>query len=127
MEIDFLTIDDVLEIHADQILRYGGESSIGDRNMLESALAMPPAMFADQFLHEDIFQMAAAYMFHLVQNHPFVDGNKRTGTVAAIVFLEINDIEVDVDNETLEEFVLAIARGEKQKNEIAEFLRLYSS
>jgi death on curing protein len=67
--------------------------------------------------------MAAAYLFHIVQNHPFIDGNKRTGTVAAIVFLAMNGVELDVDNDELAEFVLSVARGEGDKLAIAAFLR----
>lgn len=82
----FLTLDEALDIHRDQIQRYGGSSGIRDLGLLQSALAQPQAAFAGQFLHADLIEMAAAYLFHITQNHPFVDGNKRTGTAAALVF-----------------------------------------
>src|SRR5260370_603870 len=101
MALTFLTLDEVLEIHRDQIARYGGASGIGDVGLLQSALAQPPASFGGQFLHADLFEMAAAYLFHIVQNHPFIDGNKRVGTVAAIVFLKLNNHSINATQDEL--------------------------
>ena len=84
----FLSAGDVIEIHADQIQRYGGSLGIRDVGLLHSALGMPEAGFGDQYLHAGLFEMAAAYFYHIVQNHPFIDGNKRTGAMAAFVFLK---------------------------------------
>src|SRR6266702_1459663 len=95
----FLTTDQVLEIHSDQIARYGGMAGVRDLGLLQSALAQPQATFGGQLLHADLFEMAAAYLFHLVQNHPFVDGNKRVGAVAAIVFLLTNGQDISLSNE----------------------------
>ena len=78
MSPDFLTLDEVLEIHRDQIERYGGAAGIRDLGLLQSALAQPSATFGGQYLHADLHEMAAAYLYHLVQNHPFLDGNKST-------------------------------------------------
>jgi death-on-curing family protein len=86
-EPEFLTLDEVLGIHADQIRRYGGAAGIRDLELLQSALAMPQTTFDDEFLHGTLFEMAAAYLFHLARNHPFVDGNKRTALMCALVFL----------------------------------------
>ena len=123
MPIDFLHIDDVLAIHRDQIERYGGEMGIRDVGLLQSAIAMPQASFGGEFLHRDIFQMAATYLFHIVQNHPFLDGNKRTGAVAAIVFLTMNDVELEADEEGLEAITLTVAKGQTDKDQIAGFFR----
>ena len=90
----FLNLAEVLEIHRDQIERYGGQAGIRDLGLLQSALAMPAAGFGGRYLHEDLLEMAAVYLFHIARNHPFVDGNKRTGAVAALVFLSLNDIEI---------------------------------
>lgn len=79
----FLSFEDVIEIHRDQIVRYGGASGVRDIGLLQSAVLMPLAQFEGKFLHKDLFEMAAAYLFHLAKNHPFVDGNKRVGLVAA--------------------------------------------
>ncbi|MBX3359311.1 MAG: type II toxin-antitoxin system death-on-curing family toxin [Phycisphaeraceae bacterium] len=123
MEPQFLRVDEVLRIHADQVERYGGSADLRDPGLLISAVETPRAMYGGSLLHGDLFGMAAAYLFHIVQNHPFVDGNKRTGTVAAIVFLDVNGVEIDADNDELAEMVLAVARGEIDKNRIARFLR----
>ena len=78
----FLDLDFVLRIHLSLIERYGGEPGVRDIGLLHSAIAMPQASFGGEFLHEDLFEKAAAYLFHIVQNHPFMDGNKRTGAAA---------------------------------------------
>ena len=124
----FLTQDEVLLAHATQIERHGGSSGIRDMGLLESALAMPRASFGGIYLHGDIYAMAAAYLFHIVSNHPFVDGNKRTGTVAALTFLDLNgywfDVKDDFNIDTaLETLVLSVACGETGKEEIAAFFR----
>jgi death on curing protein len=90
----FLDVEDVLLIHAEQLARYGGSAGIRDRGLLESAVAMPRASAGGEFAHPDLFAMAAAYAFHIAQNQPFVDGNKRTGLLAAIVFLDLNGVEI---------------------------------
>jgi death-on-curing protein len=107
----FLCLDEVVEIHRDQITRYGGSFGVRDVGLLQSAIAQPMVTFGGRFLHVDLFEMAAAYLFHLVQNHPFVDGNKRVGAVAAIVFLLLNDQNINATNEKLEAMVLAAACG----------------
>ena len=76
---DFLSVDEVLCLHEVQLSRYGGGSGLRDPGALESAVAMPRASFEGDLLHSDLFAMAAAYAFHIAQNQPFVDGNKRTG------------------------------------------------
>jgi death-on-curing protein len=119
----FLTLAEALEIHHDQINRYGGRSGIRDIDLLKSALAMPQAGVGEEYFHADIIEMAAAYLFHIVRNHPFTDGNKRTGTVAALVFLTMNGIEVDTEEAEFERLVRKVAEGRAGKNEIAAFLR----
>jgi len=119
----FLTLDEVLEIHQDQLGRYGGSAGIRDLGLLQSALAQPKATFGRQFLHADLFEMAAAYLFHIVQNHPFIDGNKRVGAVASIVFLNLNDHDIKATNDELEALVLSVARGKADQATIVEFFR----
>jgi death on curing protein len=121
--IEFLTTDDVLVIHADQIERYGGSHGVRDRGLLDAAVAMPRATFEGEFLHADVIEMAAAYLFHIVQNHPFVDGNKRAGAAAALTFLDMNGVEIDMDEDSLVELVLSVAQGQVGKGEIAGVLR----
>lgn len=123
MHPDFLLVEDVLRIHADQVERYGGSPDLRDPGLLASAVETPRAMFGGELLHGDLFDMAAAYLFHIVQNHPFVDGNKRTGVAAALVFLDINGVDVDIGEDALVEHVLAVAQGLAHKPDIAAFLR----
>ena len=115
MEPAFLSLDEVLEIHEQQIERYGGSSGLRDAAALESAVATPHATFGGQFLHASIPAMAAAYLFHLCQNHAVIDGNKRVGANAAITFLLMNDWEPTFDEEELVDLVLAIASGRLSK------------
>jgi death-on-curing protein len=116
MEPLFLALDEVLEIHAQQIELYGGSDGARDPAGLESAVATPMATFGGQFLHPTIPSMAAAYLFHLCQNHAFVDGNKRTGANAAITFLLINDWELDLSEDELVDLVIAVASGTMPKS-----------
>lgn len=123
MEIRFLSLADALELHADQVERYGGDPGLRDQGLLESALAQPRATFDGRPLHGDLFEMAAAYLFHIVQNHPFMDGNKRAGVVAALVFLIDNGREVEAAPGELYELTIGVASGTILKPEIAEFFR----
>ena len=119
----FLTLDDIIESHQNQIDTYGGSHGIRDIGLLESAIAQPEASFGGQYLHADIFQMAAAYIYHLVMNHPFVDGNKRVGLEAALIFLEINNENLNASDEELVDLVLKTTAGQVGKPDIAEFFR----
>ncbi|HON68678.1 MAG TPA: type II toxin-antitoxin system death-on-curing family toxin [Phycisphaerae bacterium] len=119
----FLDLDMVLRIHRSLIDRYGGTEGLRDAGLLHSAIAMPQASFGGEPLHKNLFEMAAAYLYHLVQNHPFLDGNKRTGAAAAIVFLDLNGIEIEADEDGLVELTLRVASGQAGKAEIAEFFR----
>ncbi len=119
----FLTLAEVIEIHAYQIEHFGGSQGIRDIDLLKSAVAMPEMSYAGIMLHKDIYEMAAAYLFHIAENHPFIDGNKRTGAMAALVFLDINEIDFNASDEDFTEMVLRVASGKMQKHEIAEFLK----
>ena len=123
MTPQFLELDDVLAIHSDQIERYGGDSGIRDPGLLQSALAMPRAMFAGEYVHPTLPEMAAAYLFHVVQNHPFVDGNKRVGLAVMLAFLGLNGLWLRSDPRKLAELVIGVASGEIGKPEIAVFVR----
>lgn len=122
MPLVFLTIAEVIEIHRDQIQRYGGRPGIRDVGLLESSVAMPQAAMGGEYLHGDLFEMAAAYLFHIVKNHPFVDGNKRTGAVVALVFLEINGVKSELNEDELASVVISVAEGKAPKRDVAAFL-----
>jgi death on curing protein len=123
MEPVFLELDEVLAIHADQINRYGGSPGIRDMELLKSTTAVPSACFDGNYLHVNLYEMAAAYLFHIVQNHPFIDGNKRTGAVAAVVFLILNGLELNADEENFEKMLLSVAEGKMDKVGVARFLK----
>ena len=124
----FLAIDEVLEIHRDQIERYGGTTGVRDMGLLQSALAMPEAGSGGQYFHADLFEMAAAYLFHIACNHPFVDGNKRVALAAALTFLAMNGLAIGVrSSAAIERLVLSVASGTGSKAEVAAFFRKHAS
>jgi death-on-curing protein len=118
----FLTLDEVLSLHAEQVERYGGSTGLRDLGLLESALAAARATFGGEFLHGSLPEMAAAYLFHLVRNHPFVDGNKRAGLAAAFAFLGLNGLWLEADPDELAEQVLGVAGGKTTKADLAVFI-----
>jgi death-on-curing protein len=120
----FLGLNEVIEIHNDQIKRYGGRTGIRDLDLLKSSVAMPMAGLGEEYFHTDIYEMAAAYLFHIVRNHPFVDGNKRTGAVASIVFLILNGVELQSDEDSLADVVILAAEGKIDKTAIAQYFRM---
>jgi death-on-curing protein len=106
-----------------QIDSFGGAHGVKDEGLLRSALAMPESGIGEDFFHKDIHEMAAAYLFHLVQNHPFHDGNKRIAAIAASVFIEINGMEIFADEKEFEKLVMDAAQGLTTKSQIADFFR----
>lgn len=121
MSIAFLDVADVLYLHERQLHTYGGGSGLRELAMLESAVQAP--RWAHNYGEEDLFELAAAYHFHLVQNHPFVDGNKRIGAICALVFLELHGLWPEIPDDDFVEMVLTIAQGQMDKPAIASFLR----
>ena len=122
MAIYFLSLEDILEIHTDQIKRYGGRMGIRDQNLLLSAIAQPSGQFNGQYLHQSRHDKAAVYLFHICQNHPFIDGNKRVALVSMLVFLDLNGKSIDYEEEALEGLTLSVAEGKIKKEEIVAFL-----
>ena len=122
----FLSLTEILEIHRDQISRYGGTSGIRDIELLKSALGMPMATYCGEFLHTDVYEMAAAYLFHLVKNHPFLDGNKRAGAVAALVFLLLNGYDLNAPENDFSDMVISVAEGKIDKVDVGVFIRHWS-
>ncbi len=118
-----LTVEIVREIHAEAIGRFGGSDGVRDMALLESAVAAPQATFGGQSLYKDLGEVAAAYLFYLCRNHPFVDGNKRAALGACIVFLRLNEIEPKADGQAWEELTLAIAASMIDRDEATKRLR----
>lgn len=123
MNPQFLGVEDVLAIHERELERFGGHSGVRDPGLLDSALAQPMAGFGGEFLHEDLHAMAAAYLFHIVKNHPFLDGNKRTGLITAITFLTINGLPIEQPSPRLYEATMAVAEGTLDKSGLTALLR----
>ena len=122
----FLTFAEIIEIHDYQIAHFGGASGVRNIELLKSAIGMPSATFGGEYLHPSIIEMAAAYLYHLVENHPFVDGNKRVGAMAALIFLDLNGYDFDASDADFTAAVLKVASGEMMKSEISMFLRQHA-
>jgi len=119
----FLSLEQVIKLHKLQVDEYGGSHGVKDEGLLISALAQAESGFGEECFHKDLYEMAAAYLFHLVSNHAFNDGNKRIAASVSAVFLEINGIEVTADENEFETLVMEAAQSKKTKEEIASFFR----
>lgn len=126
-KIHFLDTSHVILLHEIAITNFGGSGGIRDMNLLESAVVQPQLFLFGQYVHSDIFDMAAAYSFHSIKNHPFVDGNKRTGILSALTFLELNGIILPQNFSNLYEFALEVADSTLNKEQISDFYRKYTS
>ena len=122
----FLTFAEIIEIHDYQIEHFGGGEGLRDIELLKSAIGMPSATFGGEYLHPTILEMAAAYLYHLVENHPFVDGNKRVGAMAALIFLDLNGYDFDASDAEFTDMVLKVAGGKMLKAEIMLFFRQHN-
>ncbi|MBE9017537.1 type II toxin-antitoxin system death-on-curing family toxin [Chroococcidiopsidales cyanobacterium LEGE 13417] len=120
---EFVPKADVLAIHQPQVERFGGLDGIRDEGLLDSALAQPQATFFGQLLHPTISTQAAAYLYHLAKNHPFLDGNKRTAFANTIAFLGMNGYELNMSEEAAYNLVIQVAQGEISKEELTLLLK----
>ena len=118
-----LTVEMVREIHAEAIGRFGGLDGVRELALLESAVAAPQAGFGGQSPYADIPEMAAAYLFYLCQNHPFIDGNKRAALGACLVFLRLNDLAPQADGPAWEELTMAVASSQLDREQTTRRLR----
>lgn len=122
MEPLFLTLAEVIDIHNDQLKRYGGEPGARDLGLLESAISVPQSGFGGQLLHSSLFDMAAAYAYHISENQPFVDGNKRTALAAALIFLEMNNVSIKDTKDRLYDAMMKLATRKLSKKTLAAIL-----
>lgn len=127
MKLFFLTLDEVLSLHAEQIRLFGGSSGVRDAGLLQSAMGNVEATFGGVLLHETILEMAAAYLLGICRKHPFIDGNKRTAVATALTFLDMNRIEVDADEDGFYDLVIGVAEGQVSKAAVAVFLEKHAS
>ena len=118
-----LTVEIVLEIHAEAIGQFGGSPGLRERPLLESAVATPQSSFGGTSPYADTVEIAAAYLFYLCSNHPFVDGNKRVALGACLVFLQLNGFKPAPDSEKWETLTLAVATGALSRGEVTARLR----
>lgn len=117
--MNYLTVAQVLFVHTRLIVETGGASGLRDLGLLESAVARPQATFGGEDLYPDVYTKAAALMSSLINNHPFVDGNKRVGITAASLFLIRNGFRLSTTNEELEQFTLQVAQGAVTVEQVA--------
>jgi death-on-curing protein len=118
-----LSVEIVREIHAEAIKTFGGLNGIRDEALLASAVFAPQSSFGGKSPYTDVIDVAAAYLFYLCRNHPFVDGNKRTAMGAAIVFLRLNGMETAPDSEKWERLLLDVAAGKRDRDQTTQYLR----
>lgn len=118
-----LTIEIVLEIHHEAITQFGGSDGLRDRALLESAIAAPQATFGGVSPFEDTVDVAAAYLYYLCSNHPFIDGNKRVALGSCLVFLQLNGYTPAPDSDQWENLTLAVAAGALGRDEVKATLR----
>jgi death on curing protein len=119
----FPSLKVVLTLHEQQVQLFGGSSGVRDIGLLESAIAQPMATFGDEFLHPSIADQAAAYLYHIAKNHPFVDGNKRTAYAVMETFLELNGYILPMSNEETYELVIQVAQSDITKAELTDRLK----
>ena len=118
-----LTVDVVREIHAEAIARFGGADGVREPALLESAVAAPQATSGGESPYADIVEIAAAYLFYICRNHPFVDGNKRAALGACIVFLRLNGVEPAPDGPDWEALTVAVAASKANREQATARLR----
>lgn len=123
----FLTLPEILEIHEDRIRVYGGTSGVRALDLLQSAMGNVEATFGGEYLHQSLFEMAAAYLYGICRNHPFLDGNKRTSLACALAFLRFNGFKVQSGQDTLYDLVIGVAEGRIDKDAVASFFEDHSS
>ncbi len=109
-------------LHSRQIERFGGTAGVRDLGLMESALAQPQATFGGELLHPTLAEQAAAYLYHLAKNHPFVDGNKRTAFAVVVTFLRLNGARLGLSNEAAYDLVMQVAQGQLDKAALAKIL-----
>jgi death-on-curing protein len=124
--VEYLTLEEVLLLHARLVQRTGGSGGVRDMGLLESALARPRATFAGEDLYPDLWRKAAALMHSLIKNHPFVDGNKRTALTATGLFLELNGHMLTASNDEATRFALQAAVGDVDVEAMAAWIENHS-
>ena len=118
-----ITIKNILRLHELSIITYGGSQGIRDQGLMESAIARPYQTFGGEDLYPTVFEKAAALTESIIINHPFIDGNKRTGFLAMLIILEIGNLKITASNDTTYNFTIQISTGEIKFEEIVTWLK----
>jgi death-on-curing protein len=119
----FVSLERVIDLHAQQLELFGGQAGVREMSLLESAVGMPATAFGGELVHGDLAEMAAAYLFYINKNHPFIDGNKRTAAAAAVIFLKYNDVDFNAPADDFTAITLAVASGTADKASATAFFR----
>lgn len=119
----YISLEHVLEMHDRLVEEYGGRKGLLNLGLLQSALETPKAMFNGRHLYRTVFDKAAAYLFHIIKNHAFIDGNKRTAAMVSLTFLSANEITFIIFHDEYEALILKVAQGKASKKEIAQYFR----
>ncbi|HEX6642289.1 MAG TPA: type II toxin-antitoxin system death-on-curing family toxin [Thermoanaerobaculia bacterium] len=127
MDPQFLKLEEVLAIHENRIRQYGGSSGVRDLGLLQSALGNVEATFGGQFLNETLFEMAAAYLYSICRNHPFLDGNKRTALACGLAFLRLNGKKIAATQDDVYDLVIGVAEGRVSKAAVAVFFEQHAA
>jgi death-on-curing protein len=126
-KINFLSLEDVMEIHQDQMARTGQNPALRSKGLLRACLSVPSNKIGGRFAHQDVFEMAAAYLFHMLDQKPFMHGNKRVAALCCIYFLYLHEIELNCPEEQYVQMVAQVSLGKIAKMQIADFLRKNST
>lgn len=122
-EIHFLTLEELVEIHHNQVGRMGGQMGLRHEGVLRACLATPANKIGGRYAHQDIYEMAAAYLFHITDQRPFLRGNQKVAVLACLYFLYLHDIEYTGTPQDLAQVARDTAQGRLTKIQIADFLR----
>ena len=126
MDPQFLSLEDVLHIHENRIRKYGGSAGVRDTGLLQSAMGNAEATFGGEYLNATLFDMAAAYLYGICRNHPFLDGNKRTALACALAFLGLNGLKLRAGREEVYDLVIGVAEGRVTKDDVAAFFEQHT-
>ena len=122
-ESDFLEVEDIIIVHRNQIELYGGSFGVRDLGLLDSAVNAVQASFDGDYMHKTPYERASAYIYYIAQNHPFMDGNKRTALAVGLVYPDMSGIEIDDPNEELYEMMIEVSTGNSSKEKVSEILK----
>ena len=118
----FFSFEQVLKLHSSLIAKTSGMDGVRDKNLLDSALKAPFQTFGGNELYPDVYDKASQLCYSLIENHPFADGNKRIGVHLTLLFLKLNDAEIEYTHKELSDFGLSVASGKMSKDEIKAWL-----